>query len=168
MRGFIAGFVVCLLVLVVGAIGYSYSGLQDVAAAAPENPALGWLLHNTFAHSARSAAASVTVPANFETADAVRQGAKLYNNECVYCHGSPGDEPTGLAKGLNPQPPQLLAAGRIDNPAYIFWVAKNGVQMTAMPAWGKSYDDQHLWTVVAFLHQKKGLNADEYKALTGD
>ena len=168
MRGFIAGFIVCLLVLVVGAIGYSYSGLQDVSATQPENPALDWLLHNTFENSTSRAAASVAVPANFETADAVRQGAKLYNNECIYCHGSPGDEPTGLAKGLNPPAPQLLAARRTNNPAFNFWVAKNGVRMTAMPAWGKSYDDAHLWAVAAFLHQKKGLSADEYKALTGD
>ena len=168
MRGFIAGVVVCLLALVVGAVGYSYSGLQDVTAAVPENPALGWLLHNTYLHSAASAVASVAVPANFETADTVRAGAKLYNNECIYCHGSPGDEPTGLAKGLNPPAPQLLAARRTNNPSFNFWVAKNGVRMTAMPAWGKSYDDAHLWAVAAFLHQKKGLSADDYKALTAD
>jgi mono/diheme cytochrome c family protein len=43
---------------------------------------------------------------------------------------------------------------------------KYGVRMTAMPAWGKSYDDAHIWSVAAFLHQKVGLSAADYKALT--
>ena len=42
MRAFIAGFVFCILLGVVGAVGYSYSGMQDVAAATPENPVLDW------------------------------------------------------------------------------------------------------------------------------
>ena len=168
MRGFLTGIIFCVVVGVAGALAYSFSGMADIAAAAPENPAVAWFLHNTFLHSLDRAAATVIEPPNLETPERVAAGAKLYNTECVYCHGSPGDDPTALAKGLNPPAPTLLTANRNNTPNVIFWVAKNGVKMTAMPAWGKSYDDEHLWSVAAFLHQKRGLSADDYKALTAD
>ena len=156
------------MLAVVGAVGVSYSGLADIAAANPDNPAVAWLLHNTYVHARDRAAASVAVPANLETPETVRAGAKLYANECVYCHGAPGEDETGMAKGLNPSPPPLLAYRQGVPLARAFWVVRYGVRMTAMPAWGKSYDDTHIWSVAAFLHQKHGLSAEDYKALTAD
>lgn len=168
MKSFVAGFVSCVVLAAAGAIAYSYSGLQNIAAAVPDSPVLAWLLHNTYENSLDRAAAGVSVPATLETPEAVKAGAKLYNDECIYCHGAPGEEASNLAKGLNPRPPELLAARRHNTPNETFWAVKNGVRMTAMPAWGKSYDDAHIWAVAAFLHQKRGISADEYKTLTGD
>jgi mono/diheme cytochrome c family protein len=165
---FLAGFVACIVVGAAGAVAYSYSGMADIAAAVPDNPAVGWLLRNTFVQARDRAAAGVAVPANLETSEAVSAGAKLYANECVYCHGAPGEEPTAMAKGLNPPPPALLSYPQGVPPDRAFWVVKNGVRMSGMPAWGKSYDDAHIWSVAAFLHQKHGLSAADYKALTGD
>lgn len=165
MRNFLAGIVTCIVVGVLGAVVYSFSGRQNIAAAEAENPAIAWFLHNTYEHSLGTAAAGIVVPPDLETPAAVRAGAKLYGDECVYCHGAPGEEATGLAKGLNPQPPVLLAADRNNLPNETFWVVKNGVRMSGMPAWGKSYGDQQIWSVAAFLHQKRGVSPAEYKAL---
>ena len=166
MRRFVAGFASCIVLGVVGAIGYSYSGLQDIAAAVPDNPAIAWLLHNTYEHSLDRVVTGVVVPANLETPETVRAGAKIYANECIYCHGAPGEERTALAKGLNPRAPLLLAARRQNIPNETFWVMKNGVRMSAMPAWGGSYNDAQIWSVAAFLHQKHGISAADYTALT--
>ena len=166
MRTFVVGFATCVVLAIAGAGGYSYSGMQNIAAAVPDNPVVAWLLHNTYDNSLDRAAAGVTVPANLETPEAVRAGARLYNDECIYCHGAPGEEMTGLAKGLNPPAPVLLAASRHNAPGETFWVVKNGVRMSAMPAWGKSYDDARIWSVAAFLHQKHGIPVADYKALT--
>jgi len=163
---FLAGFVFCIVLGVAGAVGYSYSGLVDITATNPDNPAVGWLLHNTYRYSVRQGMANVAVPANLATPERIKAGAKLYSDECVYCHGSPGEDPSAMAKGLNPPAPMLLAGSGPYPANRAFWVAKNGVRMSAMPAWGKSYDDDHLWSVAAFLSQKRGLSADEYKALT--
>ena len=165
MRSFLTVVLVCIVVVIGGAVGYSFSGLQDVSAATPDNPALGWFLHNTFENSIKRDIAAVTVPADLETAANVRAGAMRYNEECIYCHGAPGQEPTGLAKGLNPPPPSLLAAERTNGPARMFWIIKNGVRMSGMPAWGKSFDDAKIWSLAAFLHQKHGISQEDYDAL---
>jgi mono/diheme cytochrome c family protein len=168
MKAFVAGVATCVVLAVIVAVGVSYSGLPDIAAASPDNPVVAWLLHNTYSHARDRAAAAVAVPANLETTEAVKAGAKIYANECVYCHGAPGEEETGMAKGLNPSPPPLLSYRQGVPPARAFWVMKYGVRMTAMPAWGKSYDDGQIWSVAAFLHAKHGLSAEDYKALTAD
>ena len=168
MKAFVAGFATCVVLGALVAVGVSYTGLPDITAANPDNPAVGWWLHNIYEHGLDRGAASVTVPADLVTPEAVRAGAKLYASECVYCHGAPGEEVTALAKGLNPPAPVLLAARRHNVPGETFWVVRNGVRMSAMPAWGKSYDDKQIWSVAAFLNQKHGLSAEDYKALTAD
>jgi mono/diheme cytochrome c family protein len=161
--------VIALAVLaVIGAVVFSFSGSYDVSATRPDSAPVAWLIQNTSQHSISKAAADIAVPPGLDTIDAAKAGAQLYGQECVYCHGAPGDQPTGLAKGLNPQPPVLLVAERQNLPAETFWVVKNGIRMTGMPAWGKTYSDQQIWNVVAFLRQKRGLGADEYKALTAE
>jgi mono/diheme cytochrome c family protein len=168
MGKFLAGFITCIVLGVAGAVVYSYTGWQNIAAAEPENRAIGWLLHNTYINSLARAGGTVTVPANLETDANVRAGAKIYANDCVYCHGAPGEDETGMAKGINPPAPDILGAHRQNVLSESFWVVKNGVRMTAMPAWGKSHKDEEIWQVAAFLHAKKGLSADEYKKLSGD
>ena len=168
MGKFLAGFITCIVLGIAGAVGYSYTGWQNISAMEPENRPLGWLLHNTYEHSLDRAAAAISVPQDLETDANVRGGAKIYANECVYCHGAPGEDETGMAKGLNPPAPDILAARRPNRPNETFWVVKNGVRMTAMPAWGKTYKDPQIWQLAAFLHAKKGLSADDYKKLSGD
>jgi hypothetical protein len=48
----------------------------------------------------------------------------------------------------------------------MYWVIKNGVKMTAMPALGKTQDDQTIWQLAAFLYKARGINAYDYAALT--
>jgi mono/diheme cytochrome c family protein len=167
MRGFVAGFVVCLVLGVAGAVAYSYSGWQTIAASAPDNPTVAWFLRNTSEHSIAAGASTVVAPPNLETDANIRAGAKLYATSCAICHGAPGRDDGNIAKGLNPSPPHILSGRARNEPEVVFWVVRNGIRMTAMPAWGKSYDDTQIWSVAAFLHAKKGLSADEYKALIG-
>jgi mono/diheme cytochrome c family protein len=168
MITFLKTVLVLAVLAIIGAVAFSFSGRYDVSAATPDSWPVAWLLRNTSAHSISKAAADIAIPPGLETPDAVKAGAQLYGQECVYCHGAPGEEATGLAKGLNPQPPALLAAERQNLPNVTFWVIKNGIRMTGMPAWGKTYADDKIWNVAAFLHQKRGLGAEEYKTLTAE
>jgi len=51
------------------------------------------------------------------------------------------------------------------SPAELFWVTKNGIKMTGMPAWGATHDDDAIWPVVAFMTKLPGLNASQYQEL---
>jgi mono/diheme cytochrome c family protein len=50
-------------------------------------------------------------------------------------------------------------------PAQLFWVTKNGIRFTPMPAWGPSRSDKELWDVVAFMETLPKMSATEYDAL---
>jgi mono/diheme cytochrome c family protein len=96
----------------------------------------------------------------------VAEGAEHYAGMCVDCHRAPGVKASQMREGLYPQPPDLTEhfdAG----PAEEFWVIKHGIKMSAMPAWGKTHDDQSIWGIVAFLQRLPQLSPDQYRALVG-
>jgi len=47
----------------------------------------------------------------------------------------------------------------------LFWVIKNGVKMTAMPAWGPTHSDQKIWAMVAFLEKLPHMTAAQYQEM---
>ena len=61
--------------------------------------------------------------------------------------------------------PQLLAANRRNNPKLMFWVIKHGVNMTAMPSFGKTQTDQTIWQSAAFLYDARGITKERYDTL---
>jgi mono/diheme cytochrome c family protein len=41
-------------------------------------------------------------------------------------------------------------------PSELYWIIKNGLKFTSMPAWGPTRDDQKLWALTAFLESQGG------------
>jgi mono/diheme cytochrome c family protein len=72
---------------------------------------------------------------------------------CVVCHGAPGVPKSEIGKGLNPEAPSLSTNGKERSPERLFWVIKNGIRMTGMPAFGPSQSDAQIWSMVAYLKQ---------------
>jgi mono/diheme cytochrome c family protein len=160
------GVLLILIVLGVGgAAGFIYSGVYNVSAAAPDSPLVAWAVHQVYEHSTNIRSADIPVPDNLETADAVQAGARLYNKTCTACHGAPGETLSPIGAGINPSAPFLLKASRQNRPNLVFWVVKNGVRMTAMPNFGKSFSDQQIWQLAAFLHKDRGIAPADYTAL---
>jgi mono/diheme cytochrome c family protein len=111
---FIAGFVVGLIAVACAALVIMYTGSYNVAADAPDNPVVNWYLSNTMIHSVIRRAKSVQAPTEFSD-EQVSAGFAIYNQTCVHCHGAPGRDPVDIAKGLNPDAPDLSDAVRYDN-----------------------------------------------------
>jgi hypothetical protein len=68
---------------------------------------------------------------------------------------------------LKPEPPDLKDVVNDAAPAELFWVIKNGINMTGMPSFklaGSKDDD--LWLIVAFLKKLPSISAADYKAWT--
>lgn len=120
-------------------------------------------LSSSAASSQGATAPSAQIPPNLETPDAVQSGARLFRENCVQCHGAPGVPAVVL--GLKPAPPNLLAAGRRNDPAEVFLKVKNGIAGTAMPAFGDTLSDENRWSLAAFLHYSRGISADAFDAL---
>ncbi|WNC93946.1 cytochrome c [Paraburkholderia sp. FT54] len=159
-------FAATVVAVVAAGFGFVYSGLYDVSAASGHNPLVAWVLHKTYMQSLHRHAAAVQVPTDLMTVANVEAGARLYRNTCAACHGAPGQTLSPIGQGILPIAPELLSATRRNNPQMMFWVIKNGVKMTAMPAFGKTQDDQTIWDLTAFLYKGRGISAQDFEKLS--
>jgi mono/diheme cytochrome c family protein len=161
---FLITFVFVFVLGVVGTIGFAYSGLYDVSASSP---------HSAFVHSVLTTISRASVArraAGIEVPDLDDQGLRIagvndFAAMCAGCHGAPGQKPEAAGLGLNPPPPDLAESAARMTPAELFWVTKNGIKMTGMPAWGVTHDDASIWPVVAFMTTLPSLDEAGYRTL---
>ena len=45
--------------------------------------------------------------------------------------------------------------------AELFWIAKNGIRMTGMLAFGPTHKDEEIWSVVAFVQRLPKMSEEE-------
>ncbi|HJU05301.1 MAG TPA: cytochrome c [Nitrospiraceae bacterium] len=96
----------------------------------------------------------------------IEAGLRSYHAMCKTCHSAPGRQPSTIQQGLNPKPPKLDSE-RVQNrrDEELYWVIKNGIRMTGMPAFGKTHQDEALWSIVAFVRQLPHLQGKDYAAM---
>lgn len=163
----LATLVIALAAVVLGIVGYVYSGLHDISASSPHSGFVGWLLSTTSDASIKRHAAGIEVPALDDDA-LILAGINDFNSMCAGCHGAPGKDPEAMGQGLNPPAPDLAEKAADMTPAELFWVTKHGIRMTGMPAWGATHDDDAIWPVVAFMTRLPGLDESAYEQMLGD
>ncbi len=156
-------FVLAALLLL-GAVGFAYSGLYNVAASAEHGGLSSWLLSTTSDASIARRAADIDVP-DLSDAGLIQAGINDFDAMCSGCHGAPGKPAEAMGKGLNPAAPDLAESAQDMQPSELFWVTKHGIRMTGMPAWGATHDDVALWPVIAFMTQLPELDSEGYQAL---
>ena len=149
---------------ILGVIGFAYSGIYDVGATSPHSGFSSWLLSTTSQASIARRAADIDVP-DLRDPALINAGINDFDAMCSGCHGAPGKQPAAIGLGLNPPAPDLVESAANLSAAELFWVTKNGIKMTGMPAWGASHEDDALWPVVAFMSTLPALTVDEYQAL---
>ncbi|GKT11602.1 MAG: hypothetical protein ISEC1_P0568 [Thiomicrorhabdus sp.] len=116
----------------------------------------------------------IIVPTTLSNPDMITKGAKNYDAMCSQCHLAPDMQPTELHLGLYPQPPILFNKEPDEHQHHehklvdTFWIIKNGLKMTGMPAWGDFHSDEQIWELVAFVSQMGSMHSTEYKALVGE
>jgi mono/diheme cytochrome c family protein len=152
-----------LLVVTVG-FALVHMGSFDVAADTPHSQPVFWLMNTVRENSIAVRAADIDVPSDLTDAKRIASGAAQYDAMCSLCHLAPGMKRTEISWGLYPRAPELRHGSNL-TPAEEFWVAKHGLKMTGMPAWGVTHDDELLWDVVAFLRKLPELSADQYREL---
>ena len=160
----VKGFFWLLVIALAAGVVIMYSGIINVAATDPHNPVTEFVLSTTMDNSVRFHAKGIVPPA-LDSDQMVREGFRHYREMCVSCHLAPGIDSTEIHKGLMPEPPRLQEAAAEWQPAELFWVVKNGVKMTAMPAWGPTHSDRELWAIVAFLKELPHMSADQYQEM---
>ena len=116
--------------------------------------------------SVANAAKDIQVPALGDRRQLV-QGVVHYHAHCGVSHGGPGYEPSDIAIGMYPRPADLKDVATRHTSAELFWIIKNGIEMTGMPAWAEHGDDE-LWPVVALLNTFPAMTPEAYSALVAE
>jgi mono/diheme cytochrome c family protein len=93
----------------------------------------------------------------------ISDGKRLYQMQCLVCHGKSG-EGDGLAgKQLVPSPANLAFTRRlpIATDAFFFWAISEGGKPfgSAMPAFGERLSDEEIWQITHYINT--GFNFDQ-------
>ena len=105
----------------------------------------------------------------FHAVEPAAEGGRLLFNElgCANCHGAPGVKWLKYSEGLHPDPPDLKeVAGKL-SPVQLFWVIKNGINMTGMPSFAQAgAQDDEIWSITAFVKKLPSVSDADYKTWT--
>ncbi len=164
---------VILAFLILGLIGFFAlsSGAYNIAATDKHweitEKAIEWARES----SIRTHAEKLEVPP-LDDESLLITGAKHYDAMCTECHLSPGQNQTEMAMGLYPQAtvfyerePINDKTDKLEHAKKYFWVIKNGIKMSAMPAWGPSHDDDDIWAMTAFVQKLSAMTSEQYTEL---
>lgn len=98
--------------------------------------------------------ASLTNPLK-PTADNLKDGKRLYEQNCAACHGLSGLGDGEAGKNLSPPPSNIAALGRMPmtTDRYLFWtIAEGGVPLgTAMPPFKDTLKENEIWKIVIYM-----------------
>jgi mono/diheme cytochrome c family protein len=154
------------LAIVVGiaALVFFFGGFFNVAATNAEPEPVKWALIKV-RMAAVDRYATDRPPAGYDAADKVQAGAKAYSARgCTNCHGGPGVAWQKFSEGLRPDPPDLTKIVKEREPRHLFWVVKNGINMTGMPSFGATgVPDPEIWSMVAFLKKLPEVKEEDFK-----
>lgn len=157
---FIRTVLILAILVVGGAIAYALSGHYDVSVGTGHTAVTKWYLDTVRERSIERRAAEISVP-DLDDLDMIEAGAVTFDQACAGCHGRPGRDPSD---SFDPRPP-ALTRGQPD-PAAAFWVTRNGIKMSAMPARSEErMSDEDIWNVIAFLQTASTLTEGEYREM---
>lgn len=86
-----------------------------------------------------------------------------YEEHCAVCHADNGGGETKFHGIMYPRPTDLRSDDTQEmSDGELYWVIKNGVRWSGMPAFGKSGDeDEYAWKIVAYVRHLPKLTPQE-------
>jgi len=155
------------IIIGIGAAGFFFGGFYSVAGTQEDPAIVHWALLQVRIASINRHAVD-RPPSSINDASRVQAGAKAYAaHGCTNCHGGPGVNWAKFSEGLHPDPPDLKDVVGELSPAELFWVIKNGINMTGMPSFAQAgASDDDIWSIAAFLKKLPTVSEADYKAWT--
>lgn len=155
------------IVFGIGCALFFFGGYYSVAGTAEDPAVVTWALTKVRVASINRHATD-SPPAAFGDAAMVQAGAKAYaSNGCANCHGAPGVMWLKYSEGLHPDPPDLKKVADDLSPAQLFWIIKNGINMTGMPSFELAgVKDDEIWAIASFVKKLPTISEADYKSWT--
>jgi mono/diheme cytochrome c family protein len=155
------------IVIVIAAAVFFFGGFYNVAATQADLPIVAWAWEHVRDASIKRHADD-TPPSGMNDQATIETGARAFSTRgCVSCHGGPGAMWAKFSEGLRPDPPELKDVVKDMTPHEIFWVIRNGINMTGMPGYNLvEATDQEIWTITAFVKKLPSVSEADYKTWT--
>lgn len=150
MRSFILGVVITLAVLIIGGLGAALLGFIPTNANATPPKAETHVAMGAVDAFIDKHASHINSPVSPSPENLIA-GMKLYTMNCAVCHGTLDKKSSTLANSFYPPPPQLIQDPPDDPDWHNYFVIRNGIRYTGMPAWDKTLSDEDVWKVTIFL-----------------
>jgi len=164
MKIFLA-LLIILVLLIAAVAAFVWLGGYNVAASVPHWKITHWLLEKVRERSISAHSKGIIIP-HLKGLKLFDIGFKNYHAMCRLCHGAPGYSRTEIAKGLNPNPPDFTSKDiKMRKEPELYWIIKNGIKMTGMPAFGATHSEEELLGMVVFLRRLPDLKPEEYRAM---
>lgn len=164
MRSALLALLAALATGLIGAAGFIWFGVYDVSATRPHWPLSYWVMETVRVRSVKAHAAGIMPPSGLADEVNVLAGVEHFAAHCASCHGAPGVPRGDIAAGLYPRPADLRDSVKRYTPGELFWIVKNGIKMSGMPAWSDHADDE-LWATVAFIEKLPQMSEADYGKL---
>lgn len=125
-------------------------------------------LESAFARgvSAWSVPSSVKKQTNpvMSSPEVVQAARRHFADHCASCHGNDGSGETDMGRNFYPRVPDMrLADTQKLSDGEIFYIIRNGIRWTGMPAWGGPADDEESWQLVWFIRHLPQITPDELR-----
>jgi len=155
-RFVLAGVGVLVLVVAIAASRFTLSAL-------PEPGRMETLFATKVKHYLVRRSSSGGVPAPpLDRVAGLKEGGRLFGMECAACHGFSGQSPTDAGRWMYPRAADLTSLGAQSYSDHeIFWVVKNGIRWSGMPAFGSVEPDEHIWDLVFYVRALPKASAAE-------
>ena len=150
MRNFILGIVVTILVLLIGGLGFALLGFMPTRANSVCSEMERHVATSALDNSVERHAPRLNNPVP-PTDENLIEGLKIYTMNCALCHGGIDRQPSGFEKSFYPPAPSLILHPPDDPEWHVFYLIRNGVRYTGMPAWDRTLSEPDMWKLTAFL-----------------
>jgi mono/diheme cytochrome c family protein len=153
----------------IGAVGgliVLRGGFYDLSAITQHYAFVYRVLGEGMQYSVQNHARDIVVPPNLNTPERLQRGALVYQANCVQCHGGPGVAPSTIGMSMQPAPGPLVDADVNWKTRELYWITRNGIKMSGMPAWEYHLSEPDMWAVVAFVGAMPGMTSQDFKRMT--
>ena len=140
---------------------FLYFGVYNISAISPHLPIEIKLITYLKERSVKNRAKEIHLPALNEK-KLIQKGFDLYQKQCLFCHGAPGDASSRVIRGLNPDPPPLEKTAENWSSREIAWIIQNGFKMTGMPGFKLHLNKEEIHSLTAFIVRFNTLSPKEY------
>ena len=148
----VLGIVTAIVVIAAGGYLFVKGGGVPMETTAPPLPFEETLAGMAIGASIGNAGAQKNpVPLN---EDNLMAGARVFKENCAFCHTTPGGQQSSASKGMFPKPPQLFTPDEMvtDDPEGVtYWVVTHGIRLSGMPGFGPTLSDTERWQVTMLL-----------------